>query len=246
MQKTAIGVAVLFLICASQAAAAPLAMTVHPNAGSYDLQAAEPGAGSLTAARLGLDVDGKTLWAGSARKVTFSGEASGKVAPGQSVMACYEFETPRLDWSVEFQLSSDGATALDCLRDPQPGREPGETRQVPVVGHGRQSPWTVLGRPARANRDACLVGLGASEPRPQSLRRQGCVDEQDIRPALQRQGSSERLSRIPYVRSRQYRDSGGVVTEIQADRASRLLRFNVASTCRNSSFSMPSNIAPRN
>jgi len=111
MRQAALSLLAFLAISVSVAPASQVSLVVHPNEGTYDLRAVEPDVGSLTGVRLGLDVDGKTLWAGAAKKAAFSGDASGKVVPGQTVTARYEFDAPRLDWSVEFQLSADGTMA---------------------------------------------------------------------------------------------------------------------------------------
>lgn len=92
----------------STALPAKASLIVHPHAGTYDVEAAAPAVGAITGSRLGLEVDGQTLWADAAKKVAWSGDASGRVAAGQSATACYEFESPPIEWSVEFKISDDG------------------------------------------------------------------------------------------------------------------------------------------
>jgi hypothetical protein len=134
--KPSVAFVMVFSLWASLASAAPITLFVHADAGRFDVRTVEADAGALAGARLGLDVDGQTLWAGSARKVVYSGENSGKVAPGQSVTACYEFETPRIDWSVEFELSGDGAIATVASEVRNRGTRPvklGKCRLVDVA-----------------------------------------------------------------------------------------------------------------
>ena len=69
----------------------PAELTVHPQAGTYDVQAVAPDIGAIIRASLGLEVDGQTLWADAAKKATWNGDASGKLAAGQSAVARYEF-----------------------------------------------------------------------------------------------------------------------------------------------------------
>jgi hypothetical protein len=110
MRAGIISLLVVLSICNSLAAA-PVALSIDPQAGSYDVRTAEPEVGAIAGARLGLDVDGQVLWASAAQKVTWSGDASGKLKPGESVTVRYEFAAPQVDWSVEFQLSGEGSQA---------------------------------------------------------------------------------------------------------------------------------------
>jgi len=111
MHKRNLLIAAVILACAPGVRAGQVAVVVHPKTGSFDVVAMAPDTGTLVEARLGLDVGNQTLWAASARKATWSGQASGHVDRGQRVTAQYEFDAPRLECCVEFVLSNDGTMA---------------------------------------------------------------------------------------------------------------------------------------
>jgi hypothetical protein len=96
------------LFFGSFVSAAQLKVVVRPHEGNFTLRAVEPERGEIAAARLGIDVDGQTLWAAKADKASWSGQAAGKIAPGESARAVYEFDALKLAWTVEFRLSADG------------------------------------------------------------------------------------------------------------------------------------------
>ena len=75
-------------------------------------------------------------------KATYSGNASGKVAPGQSVAVCYEFDTPKLNWTVEFQASNDGTQATIASEIRNHGTSPvklGRCRLLDIPDNSRDS-----------------------------------------------------------------------------------------------------------
>ncbi|MBN1396338.1 MAG: hypothetical protein JW959_15040 [Pirellulales bacterium] len=99
------------LFWTSIAAAARVELSVRPKEGDYGVRAAVSDVGTVAGARLGLDIDGRTLWADAAGKAAWNGPASGRLAPGETATAVYEFDEPKIAWSVEFNLSADGAMA---------------------------------------------------------------------------------------------------------------------------------------
>lgn len=66
---------------------------------------------AVEGARLGLDVNGTTLWSDKASGANWNGAPSGEIQNEQPARLELHFDNPQLVWTIEFQAAADGTSA---------------------------------------------------------------------------------------------------------------------------------------
>lgn len=102
----------------------PIATTVNPTAGTFELSSPALGDLAVREARLGLEVDGEALWSDQADQVAWDGPADGKLQPGASGRMVLRFGKPEITWDVVFEDDGEGTAVYILSSIENAGSEP--------------------------------------------------------------------------------------------------------------------------